>query len=200
MLSYFRWPISWQSQALTPTAKTKHIHLQVPLLYEVQYYFLSFQPTRSLASPLKCLFSNCLLNWGSWFPDGALPSTCTQSLLVRSGSPSCWSDHPPPRPTEGCTEEILRRRVPPPRVCSNFGGDVICGLNLRPPRERESLLKGTVYRVGDSCSWLPHFSMWQTEQSHSARSAGLKAHHRPELPPADLKLHRWLVKLNWLVL
>lgn len=121
MLSYFRWPVSWQSQALTPTAKTKHIHLQVPLLCEVQYYFLSFQPTRSLASPLKCLFSNCLLNWGSWFPDGALPSTCTQSLLVRSRSPSCWSDRPPPRPTEGCTEEILRRRVPPPSLQQFWG-------------------------------------------------------------------------------
>lgn len=67
-------------------------------------------------------------------------------------------------------------------------------------KERESLSKGTLYTIGLSSSWLLHFSMWQTEQSHNAFSAGLKTARRPELPLYYLKLHRWLVKFNWLVL
>lgn len=92
------------------------------------YFFKS-----SVASRLQCLFYNCLLNYDSLFPDGALPSTCTQSLLVQSYSTSRSSSSPSPL---RAIEEILRRRFPPPPRLQQFSNDVICGLNLSLLRTR----------------------------------------------------------------
>lgn len=190
---------SWQSLTLVlcNNNNKKTTYQPVTISEKLSTIFFSIQVKRSLASRLKCLFYNCPLNYDSLFPDGALPSTCTQSLLVQSYSASCWSHYPHPylRLQRGNPKE----EIFPPSL-QQFFGDVICGLNLSLPRKRESLFEGAVYTIWVSCSWLLHFSMWQSEQSHNAFSAGLKTAHRPELPLYYLKLHRWLVKFNWLVL
>lgn len=113
-----------------------------PVTISEEYYFFSIQVKRSLASRLKCWFYNCPLNYDSLFPDGALPSTCTQSLLVQSYSTSCWSHYPHPyfRLQKGNpNEEIF-----PPSL-QQFFGDVICGLNLSLPRKRGNHYSRVLY-------------------------------------------------------
>lgn len=114
-----------------------------------------------MAGRLKCLFYNCLLNYDSLFPDGALPSTCTQSLLVQSYSTSRWSSSPSPcRATErksygGGSHPLLRLQP--------FSNDVIYGLNLSLPRPGITLRDTRGQSV--SCGWLPHLSMPQAARS-----------------------------------
>lgn len=138
------------------------------------YFFKS-----SVASRLQCLFYNCLLNYDSLFPDGALPSTCTQSLLVQSYSTSCSSSSPSPL---RAIEEILRRRFPPPPQLQQFSNDVICGLNL-------SLLRTRGNHCGVLCcanSLSAAAGYWASpccrQHSHNAFSAGLeKVHRQPQI-------------------
>lgn len=188
---------SWQSLTLVLCNKKTNLSACC-YFWEAEYYFFSIQVKRSLASRLKCWFYNCPLNYDSLFPDGALPSTCTQSLLVQSYSTSCWSHYPHPyfRLQKGNPKE----EIFPPSLQQFFWWRNMWAELEFTEKERESLFEGAVYTIWVSCSWLLHFSMWQTERSHNAFSAGLKTAHRPELPLHYLKLHRWLVKFNWLVL